>query len=100
MDNHFCGDSEKRGVEYEICVVGHLDAHWSDWLEGMQLTQGQGASGAETLLRGSLADEAALHGLLTKLYNLNLVLISVTRLAAGHGSHGQSVNPDTWEGGT
>ena len=81
MDSNFVyPEVSEEGVEYEICVAGHIDTHWSDWLEGMQLTHRQGATGAETSLRGPLADEAALHGLLTKLYNLNLTLNSVTRL--------------------
>jgi len=61
---------------YEIKVKGKLDAHWSDWLEGMKLTY---TEGNETLLSGWLPDQAALHGLLERIRDLNLTLISATR---------------------
>jgi hypothetical protein len=80
MNTPISNEIQNTSVEYEICVAGHLDTHWSAWLEEMQLTHRQGATGAETCLRGALADAAALHGLLTKLYNLNLILVSVQRL--------------------
>ncbi len=60
---------------YEIKIKGHLDPHWSDWFMGLQLTY---LAGNETLLSGSLPDQAALHGLLERSRDLNLSLISVT----------------------
>ena len=60
---------------YEIRIKGHLDPHWSDWFAGLQLTH---MEGDETLLSGSLADQGALHGLLERIRDLNLKLISVT----------------------
>jgi hypothetical protein len=60
---------------YEIRVKGHLDPHWSDWFAGLQLTH---LEGNETLFSGSLPDQAALHGLLERIRDLNLTLISVT----------------------
>ncbi len=60
---------------YEIKVKGHLDQRWSDWFESMELKH---LEGNETLLSGPLTDQAALHGLIERIRDLNLTLISVT----------------------
>ena len=62
---------------YEIRVKGHLDQHWSEWFDGMKVNNE--ASG-DTAISGLVADQAALHSLLVKIFNLNLTLISVLRL--------------------
>lgn len=59
---------------YEIRIKGHFDPPWSDWFSGLELTQ---LDGDETLLSGSLPDQAALHGLLKRIRDLNLTLISI-----------------------
>jgi hypothetical protein len=61
---------------YEIKISGHLDPRWSDWFAGLKLVH---LEGGETLLSGPLPDQAALHGLLERVRDLNLTLISVTR---------------------
>jgi hypothetical protein len=65
---------------YEIRVEGHLDQHWSEWFcpggKGASLELAHVASG-ETVIRGDLADQAALQGVLTKIWNLGLTLNSV-----------------------
>jgi hypothetical protein len=60
---------------YEIKVKAHLDQRWWKWFEGLQLTY---LEGDITLLSGSLPDQSALHGLLERIRDLNLTLISVT----------------------
>ncbi len=60
---------------YAIKVKGHLDQRWSDWFAGLELKH---LEGNETLLSGLLPDQAALHGLLERIRDLNLTLVSVT----------------------
>jgi hypothetical protein len=61
-------------LHYEIKIKGTLDACWSDWFAGLALTP---LGEDETLLSGVLPDQAALHGLLERIRDLNLTLISV-----------------------
>lgn len=65
-----------QGV-YEIRVKGNLDLRWSDWFDGFSITP---VGDDETLLIGSVADQAALHGMLHKIRDLGLPLLSVQRL--------------------
>jgi len=65
---------------YEIRVKGHLDARWAAWFDGLTLTHG---SDGTTIIRGPVADQAALHGLLQKVRDLGLPLISVNHVAPG-----------------
>jgi hypothetical protein len=58
-------------------VEGLLDAHWSEWLEGMTVTHEEGGV---TRLEGALIDQGALHGLLNKLRDLRLTIITLQRL--------------------
>jgi hypothetical protein len=61
---------------YQIKVQGRLDKRWSAWFNGMTLIFEDEA----TILTGSIADQSALRGILNKLWDLNLVLVSVNRL--------------------
>ena len=61
---------------YRIRVEGHLDPTWSIWFDGLNITH---ESNGETVLSGPILDQAELFGVLAKVQNLNLVLISVTR---------------------
>ena len=63
---------------YQITVEGKIDANWSDWLGSMQLVSWQESEGRQmTTLSGVLADQAALRGLLIRLWDLNLILHSL-----------------------
>lgn len=62
---------------YEIRVEGHLSDLWSTWFDGLTI---QIEPNGDTKLTGLLSDQAALYGVLAKIHNLNLVLISVARL--------------------
>jgi hypothetical protein len=59
---------------YEIRVRGLLDSHWSGWFEGLRLTR---LGNGETLIAGPIQDQAALHGILAKIRDLGLHLLSV-----------------------
>lgn len=63
---------------YEIRVRGHLGSRWSTWFDGMTLTAERDGT---SVIRGFVVDQAALHGLLQKLRDLGITLISLTPLA-------------------
>ncbi len=65
------------GECYELCIKGHLDERWSEWFDGLEMTY---PSDGETLLSGPVADQAALHGLLARVRDLNLELLSIRKL--------------------
>jgi hypothetical protein len=60
---------------YEIRVKGHLDSHWSDWFDGLKITN---LENEEAVLSGEIVDQAALHGVLNKVRDLNLALVAVS----------------------
>jgi hypothetical protein len=62
---------------FEIHVKGHLDESWSDWLEGLEVKL---LDNGEMILFGHIGDQAALMGILNKLYRLNLTLLSVNEI--------------------
>ena len=66
-----------RPMIYQIRIKGHLGARWADWFGGMTITQQEGG---ETLLTGPVSDQAALHGLLRKVRDLGMPLISAVRV--------------------
>ena len=76
---------------YEIRVKGHLDPRWSTWFGGLAVTN---EANGETLLTGEVVDQAALFGLLSKVYDLQLTLLSVrsveTDSPTERGSKGQT----------
>jgi hypothetical protein len=70
---------------YQIRIKGQLDSQWTDWFEGLTITLEEDG---DTLLTGPVADQAALHGLLKKVRDLGMPLVSVCPLE--HGQAGQS----------
>jgi hypothetical protein len=68
---------ELAGQSYEIRLKGHLDESWADWFEGLTFTY---ESDGSTTLTGEDIDQAALHGLLKKIRDLGLPLLSVNKL--------------------
>jgi len=77
--------SRRRGphdpAHYELRVDGHLDEHWSIWFDGMAIVRDDNGT---TTLRGLVADQAELHGLLAKVRDLGTTLISVKVIDAPH----------------
>ncbi len=65
---------------YQIRIKGHLNTLWSDWFEGLTVTL---EANGETLLSGPVVDQAALYGLLKKISNLGLPLLSINRVESG-----------------
>ncbi len=80
--NETSSNSNAGPVSYELKVLGHLDQVWTKWFEGMALTHtiDDETGTAITLISGPVVDQPALHGLLTKIRDLNLILISVRRI--------------------
>ena len=65
---------------YEIRIDGHLGSQWSDWFDGLAITL---EDDGQTLLTGPVVDQAALHGLLRKVRDLGVPLLSVNRVESG-----------------
>jgi hypothetical protein len=78
------------GPRYAIRVEGHLDVHWSEWLEGMSITH---EAGGLTRLEGALMDQAALHGLLNKIRDLRLTIVTLERVSANDPAAPSSQEP-------
>lgn len=66
-----------RPGQYQLRIVGHLDTSWTDWFEGMVVTQ---ENDGTTSLCGPVVDQAALHGLLAKVRDIGATLIAVNFL--------------------
>lgn len=66
---------EARSAHYEIRVSGVLDQHWRAWFEGLEID----SDNSQTIISGPVADQVALRGLLNRVFDLGLVLMSVRR---------------------
>ncbi len=67
---------DTRAEHYAITVKGYLDPCWSEWFDGWAMAY---TESGETVLSGAVTDQAALHGLLIRIRDLNLTLIAVNR---------------------
>jgi hypothetical protein len=71
---------------YRIRIKGHLAAHWAEWFDGMTITQ---LENGETVIEGSVVDQAALHGMLNHIRDLGLPLLAVDRVEPEQDVHGK-----------
>jgi len=67
---------KEEPARYRIRLEGCLDKHWQDWFGQMCISHGEG----HTILDGSIRDQSALHGILARIRDLNLTLVSLERL--------------------
>ena len=72
---------KETSIIYEIRVEGLVDGLWADWFDGMAISY---ENDKETILMGKLPDQPALHGVLSRICNLGLTLISVKRVEGVH----------------
>jgi hypothetical protein len=76
-ETHALPEYDDGSVIYEIRLKGHLNIRWADWFEGLTITL---ENNGDTLLTGLVVDQAALHGLLKKVRDLGMPLVSVSPL--------------------
>ena len=69
-------DKSDKPTTYQIRLRGILDPSWSDWFDNCTIT----TQGEETLMEGQVADQAALHGILSKINDLGLAIVTVTQV--------------------
>ncbi len=74
-------DHRHEPGRYEIRIKGHLGARWAAWFDGMSLTH---ANDGTTVIQGLVVDQAAVHGLLQKVRDVGLPLVSVTHVELNH----------------
>jgi len=79
-EKHNIENSVRQPLIYQIRLEEHLDRQWTDWFEGVTITM---EDNNQTLLTCQVVDQAALHGLLKKVRDLGLTLISVIRVEPG-----------------
>lgn len=80
---------------YQIVVKGHLESEWSDWFDGLTITL---VDNGDSILTGPLADQTALHGVLIKIRDLGLPLLSLTRIDPERGKESNLLKHTETEG--
>ena len=86
MNQTYISTEDNSLEQYEICVKGHLDNRWSNWFEGFAIAL---KDNGETLLSGPVVDQAALYGVLIKVRNLGLPLVSVKPVQTEYSDQGE-----------
>lgn len=76
MSLHHSADPDEPTV-YQIRIRGHLREEWTEWFEGLSITLEENG---DTLLTGAVPDQSALHGLLKRIRDMGMTLVSVNRL--------------------
>ncbi len=72
---------------YQIRIRGHLESQWTDWFDGFSITLEENG---DTLLSGSVIDQAALYGLLRKIRDLGMPLVSVVQVQPNRSEKGEN----------
>jgi hypothetical protein len=86
LENHV-----SQPMVYQIRIKGHLRPQWADWFDGLTITLEEDG---DTLLTGQVIDQAALHGLLKKVWDLGRPLVSVNRIEPGQPAAAQPAATD------
>lgn len=84
-------------VYYEFRVTGRLSQQGAGWFEGMSLTVDEEITPPQTIIRGYVLDRAALHGLINRIRDLGLTLVSVQRVDGEQGSEQQNIEGDAYD---
>jgi hypothetical protein len=90
-DTYGVKEGYDEATRYEIRLKGHLEDRWADWFDGLTITRDDHG---ESLLSGLVADQAALHGVLRRVRDLGLPLVSVIQVDARQ-ANGLDVDADT-----
>ena len=81
LNGHILDPDTSPPMLYQIRIKGHMDSRWSEWFEGMTITM---EDNGDSLLEGLVVDQAALHGLLKKVRDLGIPLVSVSPIESGN----------------
>jgi hypothetical protein len=90
-ETHVTATEHDKPWRCELRIKGHLDDRWADWFEGLTITR---EDNGETRLTGPVVDQAALHGLLKKVRDLGMPLVSVNRIEPGQADAAQPAATD------
>ena len=94
LNKHNPKTNPDKPMFYQIRLKGHLSPQWTDWFEGLTITLEENG---ETLLTGPVVDQAALFGLLRKVRDLGLPLLSVNRVESEQSEMSDVVPRAQWE---